>query len=114
MSLRAKIIDNPFYVLELAPTCARADIERAQQVWLAKLELSLQSAMSYATPLGRRPRTPEAVRKAADELRDPVRRIAHEFWMLRGDRCDETPSEAAEVASPPPDALVALGLRAPR
>ena len=72
--------DNPFYVLELAPECTRAEVERAGQKLLAMLELDLAGAHDYATPLGPGRRDPAKVREAMAELRDPQRRLFHELW----------------------------------
>ncbi len=74
--------DNPFFVLELPVTATRAEIERAGQKWLGMLELDLSRARIYTTPVGARARTPELVRAAMAELRDPARRLAHELWCL--------------------------------
>jgi hypothetical protein len=41
---------------------------------------ALDGARRYPTPFGARERTPELVRAAIAELRDPVRRLAHEWW----------------------------------
>jgi hypothetical protein len=46
------------------------------------LELDLARARIYTTPVGARARTPELVRAAMAELRDPARRLAHELWCL--------------------------------
>lgn len=72
--------ENPFYVLGLRPDCSRADLEREGQKLLAMLELKLEAARSYPTPLGPMPRTADAVRQAMAELRDPQRRLLHELW----------------------------------
>lgn len=84
---------NPFFVLELAVTASRAEVERAGQKWLAMLELGLARAAIYTTPLGVRARTPELVRSAMAELRDPERRAGHEPWCLL--------QEPASVIDPP-------------
>ena len=75
-----KITENPFYVLGLAPDCSRAEVEREGQKLLGMLELGLSAARSYDTPLGCFDRTPEKVREAMAELRDPDRRLGHELW----------------------------------
>lgn len=72
--------ENPFYVLGLRPDCSRADLEREGQKLLAMLELQIEAARTYATPLGPMPRTADAVRQAMAELRDPQRRLLHELW----------------------------------
>lgn len=74
------IADNPFYVLELAPDCARADVEREGQKLLGMLELHLAQAATYPTPMGPQRRTPEKVRQAMADLRDPQRRLMFEVW----------------------------------
>lgn len=77
---RERLSQNPFYVLELRPECSRAEVERAGQKLLGMLELELSAASNYASPLGRHARTPELVRAAMAELRDPNRRLLHELW----------------------------------
>jgi hypothetical protein len=77
--LRARL-ENPFLVLAVAPTAAAADIERQGQRLLAELAAGLDGARRYATAFGARDRTPELVRAAIAELRDPARRLAHEWW----------------------------------
>lgn len=103
--------ENPLLVLELAPAASRAEIERAGQKLLAMLELGLRSAALYPTPLGPRARTPESVRAAMAELRDPDRRIVHELWI--GAPAAEVPLDDVEADEPasgePFDALAALG-----
>ena len=103
--------ENPLLVLELAPDASRAEIERAGQKLLAMLELGLRSAALYPTPLGPRARTPESVRAAMAELRDPDRRIVHELWI--GAPAAEVPLDDADADEPasgePFDALEALG-----
>jgi hypothetical protein len=81
---RARIADNPFLVLELAPDCSRIEIERAGQKLLAMLEVGLGDADRYETPFGPRPRTPELVREAMAALRDPRRRLVAEMWARPG------------------------------
>jgi hypothetical protein len=80
VSGRERILENPFYVLGLRPECSRMDVEREGQKLLAMLELKLGAAATYATPLGKVERTPEKVRQAMAELRDPMRRLEHELW----------------------------------
>src|SRR5690606_10851507 len=71
---------NPFYVLGLRPDCARAEIEREGQKLIGMLELELSAAQTYRSPVGVHRRTPELVREAMAELRDPNRRLLHELW----------------------------------
>ena len=80
MSAAARVIENPFLVLGVAPTATRMEIEREAQKLLGMLELGLESAARYETPLGPRPRTAELVRAAVALLRDPAKRLAAELW----------------------------------
>jgi hypothetical protein len=76
----ASIVDNPFLVLGLSPEASRIEIEREAQKLLGMLELDFAAAKTYATPLGPRPRTAEAVRAAVAALRDPYQRLVAELW----------------------------------
>jgi hypothetical protein len=80
--VRARLVDNPFYVLELAPDCSRAEVERAGQKLLAVLELDLAGGPAYPTPFGSERRDAAKIREAMAELRDPQRRLFHELWVL--------------------------------
>jgi hypothetical protein len=80
--VQARLVDNPFYVLELAPDCSRAQVERAGQKLLAMLELDLAGAPTYPTPFGSGRRDAAKIREAMAELRDPQRRLFHELWVL--------------------------------
>ena len=119
-----RIRDNPFYVLGLRPDATRQAIERQGTKLLGMLELKLKSAAAYPTPVGRAERTPEKVRWAMAELREPSRRLDHEIWArldpealgaakapaLAGDEdLSCTPPRADD---PWPDAFTALGWRA--
>ena len=73
-------IANPFFVLAVAPEAGAAEIERQGQRLLAELAAGLDGARRYPTPFGARERTPELVRAAIAELRDPARRLGHEWW----------------------------------
>jgi hypothetical protein len=75
-----RLAENPFFVLGLAPDAPPRDVEREAQKLLGMLELGLADAVTYATPLGPRTRTPERVRAAAAVLRDPRRRLVAELW----------------------------------
>ncbi len=120
-----RIRENPFYVLGLRPAAGRMEVEREGQKLLGMLELGLSSAATYPTPVGPGARTPEKVRQAMAELRDPERRLVHELWA----RLDPAPAPAAprdeveeelsalaaaegageDALAPWPDALSALG-----
>jgi len=106
MSPRERIERNPFYVLGLRPGATRAAIEEEAQKLLGMLELGLAGAAIYATPLGPRPRTPDEVRVALAELRDPERRAAHEVWA----RLEPSSSPAATPAEGWAAAFAALGV----
>ena len=67
-------------MLAVAPAAGVAEIERQGQRLLAELAAGLDGARRYATPFGARERTPELVRAAIAELRDPARRLVHEWW----------------------------------
>lgn len=131
---RRRILQNPFYVLGLPAWASRAEVEREGQKLLGMLALGLSAAGTYESPLGPAPRTPEAVREAMAELRDPERRLVHELWarvpasgaravtMNATDATDATgavgAAGATDAASDPaaaawPDALTVLGWQAP-
>jgi hypothetical protein len=71
---------NPFLVLGLGPLASPAETERQGEKLLAMLAAGLGEAQRYLTPVGERERTPELVRAALAELRDPRRRLRHEWW----------------------------------
>jgi hypothetical protein len=99
--LRRRVADNPFYVLGLRPSCSRAEAEREGAKLLGMLELGLANATSYPTPLGLQPRTPEKVREAMAELREPARRLRHELWA-RAEPILPQPPDPLPGAEPPP------------
>jgi hypothetical protein len=74
------IVDNPFFVLGIAPSASRIEIEREAQKLLGMLELAFADAQMYQTPLGPQLRTAENVRAAVAALRDPYRRLVAELW----------------------------------
>lgn len=76
----ARHLANPFLVLELAVTASRDDLERQGAKLLSMLAAGVGEAGTYPTPLGPRARTPEAVRAALAELREPRKRAIHEWW----------------------------------
>lgn len=96
-SALSRIRDNPFYVLGLRPDATRVEIERQGAKLLGMLELKLKSAMTYPTPIGPAERTPDKVRKAMADLRDPERRLGHELWArLDPQGTSPAPAEAAD------------------
>ena len=117
-----RIRDNPFYVLGLRPDATRQAIERQGTKLLGMLELKLKSAAAYPTPVGRAERTPEKVRAAMAELRDPARRLDHEIWARLDPEALPSPEVSAPLEEndpaprardPWPEALAALGWRSP-
>lgn len=80
MALRQRFQENPFFVLGVAPEASRVEVERAGQRLLAELAINRESALRYDSPVGSVARTPELVRQALAELRDPGRRLLHEVW----------------------------------
>ena len=112
---RERFLENPFYVLGVRPECSRAEMEREGQKLLGMLEIGLPSTEKYKTPLGEAERTPEMVRQAMAELRDPQRRLLHELWaQLPAERVAITPngSDGGSGPGPWPDAVSALGFGA--
>jgi hypothetical protein len=103
------LADNPFLVLGLSPDASRIEIEREAQKLLGMIELGFADALSYATPLGRQPRTPEAVRAAVAALRDPYQRLVAELWARNAPAQIATPDALQGDAEP---ARATPGLRA--
>jgi hypothetical protein len=106
----AHLAENPFFVLELPPTATRAEIERTGQRLLAELSLERESSRAYRTPVGRMERTPDAVRTAVAELRDPARRLEHEVWAAVPLR--DAPDDDPEEIFPWSNAESVFGLKA--
>ena len=98
MSAADRFWNNPFFVLALPVTATSAEVERSAQRLLAELSIGRESARSYATPLGPGARTPDLVRTAVAELRDPGRRLAHECWAKVG--LSDAPPSTAPVLTP--------------
>ncbi|HUJ63764.1 MAG TPA: hypothetical protein VLX92_34930 [Kofleriaceae bacterium] len=99
-SAAAKIVENPFFVLGLAPDASRIEIEREAQKLLGMLELGFAEARRYATPLGPRARTPEAVRAAVAALRDPYQRLVAELWARHAPEPRAEPHADEPAAEP--------------
>jgi hypothetical protein len=79
-NLLERHLANPFWVLELPPDADREAVERQGEKLLAMIAAGLAGATRYPTPLGPRERGAEAVRAALAELRDPDKRLVHEWW----------------------------------
>jgi hypothetical protein len=75
-----RLAENPFFVLGVSTDASRIEVEREAQKLLGMLELGFAAAATYATPIGVRARTPEAVRAAVAALRDPQQRLVAELW----------------------------------
>ncbi len=73
---------NPFLVLELPADAPGEVVERKGALLLSMLSVGTAEASRYQTPFGPRERTPEMVREAMGELRDPERRLIHEWWIM--------------------------------
>lgn len=97
-----KLLDNPFFVLGLSPDASRIEIEREAQKLLGMLELGFTEARIYATPLGQRPRTSEAVRAAVAALRDPYQRLVAELWARHAPPVHDTEPTGGPDAEPAP------------
>ncbi len=112
-----RLVENPFYVLGLRPECGRLDVEREGQKLLGMLELRLKSAATYMSPLGPQPRSAERVRAAMAELRNPDRRLLHEFWARLPPRPEPPkppePPRPEHDLEPFSDAFAAHGWRRP-
>ena len=98
----AQIACNPFLVLELAPDCARMEVERQGQKLLAMLAVGFAESDEYPTPFGPMPRTTELVREAMATLRDPRRRLVAEMWAQSSG--DENSAQASETTEAEPEA----------
>lgn len=110
--MATNVVDNPFLVLGLPPDVSRIEIEREAQKLLGMLELGFADAQTYATPLGPRPRTAEAVRAAVAALRDPYQRLVAELWARHAPPVkDAAPVEAVAEDKPRPSLRRALGWR---
>ena len=96
---------NPFLVLGVSPDATRMEIEREARKLLGMLELGFADAATYATPLGPRPRTAEAIRAATATLRDPYQRLLAELVARHA------PAAAAAPAPGSPALRRALGWR---
>ena len=97
------LADNPFFVLELAPTATAMEIERQGKKLLAKLELGLSAAASHPSPLGPRARSADDVRRAMQALSDPRRRLAAEAFATTPclvDAADHAPAAAGHGGRP--------------
>lgn len=103
------IADNPFFVLGISPEASRIEIEREGQKLLGMIELGFGDALTYATPLGPRPRQADDVRAALAALRDPGRRLVAELWARHA-----PPSTPVAPAAKPAAAASPTGLPAAR
>jgi len=105
-----RIAQNPFYVLGVAPTAQRTELEREGNKLLSMLQVGMKEAKVYRSPMGEHPRTEEAVREAMAELRDPKRRLVHE--LLAALPVGSTPPKSAvegEIGTRWPEAPMVFG-----
>lgn len=93
------IEDNPFFVLGLSTEASRIEVEREGQKLLGMIELGFADALTYATPVGARPRDAEKVRAALATLRDPARRLVAELWARHA------PPVSLQAPPPPPEVV---------
>lgn len=100
--------DNPFHVLEVAVDATPPEIERAGAKLLAMLGVGMEAAATYASPLGRRPRDADLVRRSLDRLRDPARRAVDAVWA-RMPVTDTVAPVSDPALAPWPDAPRAFG-----
>ncbi len=107
----APVLDNPFFVLGLSPDTSRIELEREAQKLLGMLELGFPGANTYATPLGPRPRTAEAVRASVAALRDPYQRLLAELWARHAPPAVDTAPAHADDTPPSLVTRRALGWR---
>lgn len=101
------IADNPFFVLGVSPEASRLEIEREGQKLLGMIELGFAAALTYATPLGPRPRQADDVRAALAALRDPGRRLVAELWARHAPPSVTTAPAAAPGPAEPAGLLLA-------
>ncbi|MDB4953151.1 MAG: molecular chaperone DnaJ [Myxococcales bacterium] len=106
-----KLAENPFFVLGLPTTVSRIELEREAQKLLGMIELGFAGALTYATPLGPRPRTTEAVRAAVAALRDPYQRLVAELWACHAPAAVSIAPEPASEPAQTPGIRRALGWR---
>ena len=97
--------DNPFFVLELPPTATSMEIERQGKKLLSMLDLELQKSLTFPTPFGPQPRTPERVREAVQLLLDPARRLPFEPWAAAQFAHDGTTATTTTTTTTTPDPL---------
>jgi hypothetical protein len=84
------------------------EIERQGKKLLGMLELELQKSVTFQTPYGPQPRTPERIREAVQLLLDPARRLPFEPWAAA--QFSRAQSEAATTTpTPSPDPLPLAG-----
>ena len=74
-------LNNPFWVLDLPVDASMAAVERKGELLLSMLALGMAEATRFHTPLGLEERSPEMVREALAELRNPDRRLLYEWWL---------------------------------
>lgn len=113
------LANNPFYVLELRPAATRPDVERQGGRLLSMLEVGIARSARFDTPVGEQARTPEAVRVAMAELREPDRRLRHELWATlppgvvpAGEAAEGAPEpDSADPRGPLPELWTLAGWR---
>jgi hypothetical protein len=99
--------DNPFFVLELSPQAARAEVERTGQKLIGLIAVGSANAACYDTPFGPATRDADRVRQAVATLRDPVERVIHE--LLADIPRAALPEPKENLRGPWPGAARAIG-----
>ena len=105
---RAKLAENPFFVLEVPTSATRMEVERAGQKLLAQLAIGVTSVKRYKTPFGEAERDESKVRSALSALRDPEQRAIFELWAVEAPGAPESHPLPAW-----PRALESIGWRGP-
>ena len=98
-AIRDALINNPFFVLDIAPTATRQEIERQGTKLLGMLKLGLAAAKHYTSPLGSHERTEDAVRTAMATLREPKSRLLAELWARHASTVVAPQSNPANAAA---------------
>jgi len=75
-----RLVDNPYFILELTTQATPVEIERAGQKLQSMLLIGAANARQYSSPFGPQPRDEAKVRSAVAALRDPAERLLHQFW----------------------------------
>ncbi|MEO8878159.1 MAG: hypothetical protein ABI461_21380 [Polyangiaceae bacterium] len=101
--------NNPYFILEIAPTATPGEIERAGRKLLGLIEIGSESAVKYTCSFGTFQRDATMIREAMSDLRDPKKRARHALLAsLLGDTAAPS-SQAEELDAPLDDAFALAG-----